>query len=196
MPLQHLREVLNQYHPLSDQAWLAYKACCKVKSVKKGEVIYAIGAVPTSFAFLHQGLVRAYVLDEQGNEYNKNFFAQGRFPGCMTALLKNEPSWLAVQALEDCQLVEIDHSAYRQAMLNNADLMQFHINYLETHWLLEKEPKEIGFLQFEAKERYLKFLADFADILPRLAQYHVASYLGITATQLSRIKKACQIKKS
>ena len=67
--------------------------------------------------------------------------------------------------------------------------MRFQINYLETHWLLEKEPKEIGYLQFEAKDRYLTFLDDFNHIANRLPQYHIASYLGITPTQLSRIRK-------
>jgi hypothetical protein len=71
--------------------------------------------------------------------------------------------------------------------------MALHIHYLEVHWLLEKEPKEISYLQYEAKARYLKFLDVFQAILPRLPQYHIASYLGITPTQLSRIKKDLKV---
>ena len=74
--------------------------------------------------------------------------------------------------------------------LNNASvILSDSFNYLEKHWLLEKEPKEIGYLQFEAKHRYQQFLEDFHDIISRIPQYHIASFLGITPTQLSRIRK-------
>lgn len=185
----HLQQKLNQYHSLPSEALMAYLSCCTAKKIKKGEVLYSLGSIPTSFAFIHKGLMRAYVIDESGSEYNKNFFDEGRFPGCMSALLNNEVSNLEVQAIEDCEIIEINHRQFRDALFGSQDLMKFHIKYLETHWLLEKEPKEIGYLQFEAKARYLKFLDDFNHILTRLPQYHIASYLGITPTQLSRIKK-------
>ena len=187
--LSHLQQTLNLYQILSSAAWQAYQACCTIKKVDKGEILYQLGQKPTSLAFIHQGLMRAYVIDENGNEYNKNFFSEGRFPGCMSALLNNEASWIAIQALEACEIVEINHAKFRSALFEHADLMKFQINYLETHWLLEKEPKEISYLQYEAKARYVKFLANYNAILPRLPQYHIASYLGITPTQLSRIKK-------
>ena len=109
--ISHLQLKLNQYHILPQEAWLAYFACCKIKKVKKSEILYAVGSIPTSFAFIHKGLMRAYVIDEAGNEYNKNFFDEGRFPGCMSALLNNEASKLEVQAIEDCEIIEIN---YRQ----------------------------------------------------------------------------------
>ncbi|ABG41284.1 cyclic nucleotide-binding protein [Paraglaciecola sp. T6c] len=185
----HLQHTLNQYHVLPEDTWQTYVACCTVKHLDKGQIFCAIGEKPTSLAFIHQGLMRAYVIDEHGNEYNKNFFSEGRFPGCMSALLNDQPSELELQALEPCQIIEIHHAKFRLALMNNMDLMKFQINYLETHWVLEKEPKEIGYLQHEARARYVTFLDKYQHILPRLPQYHIASYLGITPTQLSRIKK-------
>lgn len=191
--ISHLQQTVNFYYKLSNEAWQAYLSCCAVKQVQKGEILYAIGDQPLSFAFLHQGLMRAYVIDEHGNEYNKNFFSAGRFPGCMSALLNKQASDIEIEALEDCNIVEINHQQFRSALFKHTDLMAFHIRYLEVHWLLEKEPKEISYLQYEAKARYLKFLDVFQAILPRLPQYHIASYLGITPTQLSRIKKDLKV---
>lgn len=190
----HLKQTIESYYPVSLATWNDYKQCLTSKHLNKGEILYALGKVPTSFAFIHKGLMRAYVADAEGNEFNKNFFSEGGFPGAMTALIKSEASFLAIEALEDCDIVEIDFTKFRGALFSNPELMMFHISYLEKHWLLEKETKEIGYLQFEAKQRYLKFLEDYPKILPRIAQYHIASYLGITPTQLSRIKKnmACQ----
>ena len=160
LAFQHLRQVMASYTEISDATWQQFKVCCSLKTLNKGEILYQLGSTPTCFAFLHQGLMRAYLNDEQGKEYNKYFFSEGRFPGCMSALLKNEPSFLAIEAIDESQVVEINFRQFRTLLNQNIELMRFQINYLETHWLLEKEPKEIGYLQFEAKDRYLTFLDD------------------------------------
>jgi CRP-like cAMP-binding protein len=185
----HLEQTLKKYAPLSDQALNRYFSACHVLHVAKGTTLYAIGEIPSSFAFIHKGLMRAYLIDEEGNEFNKNFFAEGRFPGSMSALLNNQTSFLGIEALEDCDIITIDFKQFRRELFADHELMAFHINYLEQHWLLEKEPKEIGYLQHEAKQRYMMFLDKYEAILSRLPQYHIASYLGITPTQLSRIRK-------
>tara|TARA_Y100001960_G_scaffold314387_1_gene378521 strand:- start:364 stop:963 length:600 start_codon:yes stop_codon:yes gene_type:complete len=185
----HLEQTLKKYAPLSDQALNRYFSACHFIHVAKGTTLYAIGEIPSSFAFIHKGLMRAYLIDEEGNEFNKNFFAEGRFPGSMSALLNNQTSFLGIEALEDCDIITIDFKQFRRELFADHELMALHINYLEQHWLLEKEPKEIGYLQHEAKQRYLMFLDKYESILSRLPQYHIASYLGITPTQLSRIRK-------
>ncbi|NTS78826.1 Crp/Fnr family transcriptional regulator [Catenovulum sp. SM1970] len=188
-PLMHLRQVWDSYSPLTDDTWQQLQKGLSVKTIAKGTHLYAVDDTLSSFAFLHSGLMRAYMLDENGQEYNKNFFADGRFPGVMSSLLKAEPSMLGIEAIEASELIVIDFAIFRQVLFNNNDLMKMHILYLEKHWLKEKELKEISYLQFEAKDRYLKFLTDFADVAERIPQYHIASYLGVTPTQLSRIKK-------
>ena len=189
MQYDHMRAIFQTYAPISDATWQMLEPCLSLKTFKKGETLYPFNEIPSHFGFLHKGLVRAYVMDEQGNEYNKKILTEGRFHGCMSALLENKPSFLCIEAMENCDVVEIDFKHFRQVLFQNHELMTFHINYLEKHWLLEKEPKEIGYLQFEAKHRYQQFLKDFHDIIPRIPQYHIASFLGITPTQLSRIRK-------
>ena len=65
----HLKETLNLYYSLSNDAWSAYEACCSIKKLAKGEILYAIGSLPTSFSFIHKGLMRVYTIDESGNEF-------------------------------------------------------------------------------------------------------------------------------
>lgn len=185
----HLRATLANYSLLPEVSWQGFIACCNFKRVAKGELIYPFNQVPTSFCFLHKGLARAYVTDRDGNEFNKNFFAQGRFPGSMSALLNNQANSMAVEAIETCDIIEINFKLFRSLLFADPAVMKMHILYLERHWLLEKEPKEISYLQLDAKERYRNFLNEHAQIVNRLPQYHIASYLGITPTQLSRIRK-------
>ena len=56
-------------------------------------------------------------------------------------------------------------------------------------YFLEKEKKELEMALLDADKRYLLFLKDFKGIDQEIPQYHIASYLGISATQLSRIRK-------
>ncbi|MFV8781100.1 Crp/Fnr family transcriptional regulator [Microbulbifer sp. SA54] len=184
-----LRNTLHDYYPLSDATWSAYRAICTWRQIKKGTELYAAGETPRSFAYVHQGLLRVYVIDEKGAQYNKNFFPEGRFPGSMTALLRGEPSLYTIDALEDSAIIEIDHAGYRRLLQEHEDLKLYHIHYLERHWLMHKEPREVSLVQEGASVRYQRFLQDFPNLAQRLPQYHIASHLGITPTQLSRIRK-------
>lgn len=184
-----LRASMHVYSAISEATWLGMRSICQCRQLSKGELLYQAGLVPTSYAYVYKGLLRGYVCDEKGNEYNKNFFDEGRFPGAMSALLTSQASALAFEALEDAFIIEIDFAGYRQLMLEREDLKLFQIYYLEKNWLLAKDRREIEIVQEDATERYLRFVANYPALLDRLAQYHIASHLGITPTQLSRIRK-------
>lgn len=185
-----LRTSLNSYSPISDDTWHLFQRICKFRVLKKNTLLYSIGNTPTSYSYIYHGLVRGFTSDEKGNEYNKVFFDEGMFPGSMTALLTSTPSKLACELLEDSILIEIDFQAYRQLMHANDEIKLFQIYYLEKNWLLIKEAREISIVQDDATERYINFLALHPTLVDRLPQYHIAAHLGITPTQLSRIRKS------
>ena len=184
-----LKKAMDSYSPLGEETWTALVALSKYRELKKHQVLYPLGEIPTSFAFVYSGLFRTFITDEKGNEYNKIFFYEGTFPGSMTALLRHEPSEFAVVALEPAQIIEIDFSAFRALLHKREDLKLFQIYYLEKNWLLAKEAREIAIVQEDATQRYLQFIADYPFLVERLPQHHIASHLGITPTQLSRIRK-------
>ncbi len=188
--LQRLREALEQYAVISDQTWASFEEICHCRTLNKQQYLYEIGVQPRSFSFLDKGLIRAFVVDEKGSEYNKMFFDEGKFPGSMTALLNSTPSVLAFEALEESVVVEIDFSRYRALLFDNPELMRFQIAYLEKNWLLAKDLREVEIVQEDATARYLRFMQEHQSLASRLAQYHIASHLGITPTQLSRIRKS------
>ena len=81
------------------------------------------------------------------------------------------------------------HGGYRKLLMEKHDLKLFQIYYLEKNWLVAKEIREVEIVQNNAAQRYKKFLAEYPSLEERLPQYHIASHLGITPTQLSRIRK-------
>lgn len=184
-----LKTALDSYAEISDVTWGKFQQICRFRDVNKHEILCAAGDIPSSFSFVYYGLFRVFVVDEKGNEYNKLFFDKNSFTGAMSALLKSAPSRLTIEALETSAIIEIDFSAYRKLLIDAHDLKLFQIYYLEKNWLLAKDAREIQIIQEDATQRYKRFLKDYPTLSERITQYHIASHLGITATQLSRIRK-------
>ncbi|MDU0352681.1 hypothetical protein RS130_01015 [Paraglaciecola aquimarina] len=74
-----LRRSMETYSPLSNETWQFFKQICTFKSLPSQSVLYRAGEIPKSFSYIVKGLVRCFVSDEKGNEYNKIFFEEGMF---------------------------------------------------------------------------------------------------------------------
>ena len=181
---------MQLYAPLTDETWSSLKSLCKFKQLSKNSLLYRAGEIPQSFSFVYQGLFRCYASDEKGNEYNKMFFNEGMLPGSMSALLTSTPSILAFEAIENSTIIEIDFTGFRKLLVEKEDLKLYQIYYLEKNWLLAKDIRETQIVQEDATIRYLRFVKENPKLVERLAQYHIASHLGITPTQLSYIRKS------
>ncbi|MDO6428802.1 Crp/Fnr family transcriptional regulator [Thalassotalea sp. 1_MG-2023] len=189
LAFQQLLQVMNTYYPISEQTWQCFQKFCQFHEVKANSIIYPLAEIPSSFSFIYQGLMRGYSIDNKGNEYNKIFFTEDMFPGSMTSLLTDTPAVLAIETIEDSFYISIDFAKFRQFLIKNEEIKLFHIHYLEKNWVLAKDAREIELVQQDATTRYKSFVNHFPQLNQRLPQYHVASHLGITPTQLSRIRK-------
>ncbi|WP_407483252.1 Crp/Fnr family transcriptional regulator [Elizabethkingia meningoseptica] len=181
-------EQINSYYPLSEETANALEGICKEQFYKKNELLQRSGETARYYYFIRKGLVGYYTLDETGENVYKMFFAEKSFPAATVSIIKEEPGDFNIVALEDCEVIKYPAKAYRQLLLKYHDLALFHIHYLEQNWVVKKEPLEISLKHETAKQRYIKLLEE-PDLYRRLKQHHIASYLGVTPTQLSRIRK-------
>lgn len=188
-----LSKTLNLYYPIFDSTFNKYKEICTIREIKKNEHAFDVYDKVDCITFIYSGLFRAYTVNEEAQVYNKNFFWEGRFFAPMIPLLTNKSIESAVEALEDSVVVDINYKKYRELLIELDDLKLFHINYIEKHWIIDKDRNAQSLVLENATLRYINFLNDFEHILSRLSQYHIASYLGISPTHLSRIRK--EIKK-
>jgi len=186
---QSLKGMIDSYSSISNESFVGIQNCSKIREIRKNTIFTAAGKIPQSFGYIHSGLMRAYITDEKGNEYNKIFFPERTFPGSMVALLNQSESFFSIETLELTTVVEIDQKAYRRLLFEKEDLKTFHIIYLERNWVIEKEKREVSLIQESATERYIHFCKENPLLKNRIQDYHIASHLGITPTQLSRIKK-------
>ncbi|MFK8039278.1 MAG: Crp/Fnr family transcriptional regulator [Crocinitomicaceae bacterium] len=184
-----LRKTFNRYSGISEETWFRILSIISFKSVKKGEIILKTGQVAKNVHFICKGVVRTFFSDDKGNIYSKNIFLENSFPASKVSLLLNTPSNFSIEALEDSILIGFNFKAYKKLINEHEDLKNFYISYIEQSWIIEKEQKEVSLVMENASERYLKLLKKHPTIEKRIAQHHIASHLGITPTQLSRIRK-------
>lgn len=141
----------------------------------------------SKLAFLSQGVMRAFFRGNSGGEYNKTFFTPPSFVAAYSSVATKQKNLINIQCLTDCSLLVADFDRVT-ALYDKHPKIESLARILAEHKFAIKEKREIELVTLEAKERYEIFKKEHPGLENRISQYHIASYLGITPTQLSRIR--------
>jgi CRP-like cAMP-binding protein len=183
-----LRKYLNSLQPLGQETWDKVSALFSEGNLKKGELFIREGQIAEQIAFLNTGIVRAFYRTEEGAEYNKHFFTSPCFIGSYSSLITGQPNQMAQQALTGCDILVADYKNLSSLYDHYPDLERLARRLAELSFV-NKEQKEIEIVLLDADQRYSIFQRQFPELEQLIPQYHIASYLGVSATQLSRIRK-------
>ncbi|MGX7666670.1 Crp/Fnr family transcriptional regulator [Flavobacterium pedocola] len=178
---------VRTYHNISEQAELAWTNLLQKKKYSKNDNFILIGQHPKKVAFVISGLFSQNAILDDGSVVIKHFFPEQKFAASLVAMLTNKPSDFYITAIEDTTVLEYDFFEFKNLFKQHPDIAQFYIAYNERHWIIEKEPLEIAIRTETSAKRYDDFLNKYPMLVKRLKKHHIASYLGITPTQLSRI---------
>jgi CRP-like cAMP-binding protein len=158
------------------------------KKVVKNEFLLNEGEVCLDTFFVEKGLLRMYSLDRNGKEHIIQFAPENWLISDRSSLNFNEKSNYYIEAVEDSEVYVLSKDfftnmveAFPQTAENNDLLLQKHIRNLQN--------RVNSLLADTAEERYMTFIKMYPDILLRVPQWMVASYLGITPESLSRVRK-------
>ena len=154
----------------------------------KNDYLLKEGQVEKKYWFIESGFVRSYIIDTEGNDITFNLYASGDVIIDYPSIFFFAPTRENIQALTDCVCWEIDFNAF-QTMFN--DILNFREQQrglLVGSYSALKE-HSISMIADQAKDRYLKLLKDKPHIVLNVSLKHIATYLGITDTSLSRIRK-------
>ncbi|MCK0190294.1 Crp/Fnr family transcriptional regulator [Arenibacter sp. F20364] len=179
-------KTLNSISPITEEAWSDLKPLFEPLKLKRNDYLVREGSKASYCYLLMEGVVRVYY-NKEGNEYNKTFFVPGMFPTPLTALLSGAPSSLSFQSLLPCQLVKFSYNGFRSLFIQHRCLESLMLQILEGLWI-KKERHDIHMVTNDATTNYLIFRQDYPELENQIPQYHIASYLGITPIQLSRIR--------
>ncbi|MEL6976028.1 MAG: Crp/Fnr family transcriptional regulator [Bacteroidota bacterium] len=146
--------------------------------VKKGTVLQEFGELNTKVYHVISGLLRSYTLDKKGKEHIFMFAPEGWVVG--DNITPDLPCELYIDAIEDSVVYVLPKDINRE----NKNAAAF----IKRLAVLQK--RVIMLMSASAMERYEHFEKTYPDIISRVTQKMIASYLGITPEALSTLKKA------
>ncbi|MCO6490170.1 MAG: Crp/Fnr family transcriptional regulator [Phaeodactylibacter sp.] len=182
-----LRRILAANCPLTAAAWADFEDLLRPQFLAKGEYLCEEGAYPSDAAYLISGVARAFYRNQDGVEYNKTFFTAGSFPSPLAALILQAENYINLQCLADSYIFRISYPKLTALFARHRCLETFVRRMVELTWV-EKELREINMVMKDASANYQLFRERFPELEGQIPQYHIASYLGITPIQLSRIR--------
>lgn len=161
---------------------------CKTIKISKGNFLLRQGEICKHSFFVESGLLRQYSIDNKGKEHILQFAPETWFVTDRESVYFNQPSNYFIQALEDSTVLQIDENFIVQLAQQNKSFLEFNNKLLHNH-IRHLHKRVTQLLSATAEERYLDFIKIYPDILLRVPQSMVASYLGITPESLSRVRK-------
>ncbi|RNA62832.1 Crp/Fnr family transcriptional regulator [Chryseobacterium nematophagum] len=157
-----------------------------LESVKAKTTIIEEGKHSKKFYFLKNGLLRAWTLHE-GKEVTFQFLFETQFFCSIDSFWYDKCSHYSVETIEDVQLLFIDKQKLLRLMQDDRNLLGVFNEYLIQR-LLSYQKLLIARIKENPEKRYLQLLKTNPEIIQRVPQHYIASYLGITSVSLSRIR--------
>ena len=165
----------------------------KSQKLSKGEFVFHQGDICEAVYFTLDGCLRSFVI-KNGKEYTLFFHPEKQTFGDYESFQKQTPASFSCQAIEESEI-----------LIFNATAMNFFENAPDGQKLLRLVAEDLAFFLRDKllslfldtpEELYLKLLQNEPDLLQRLPQYYLASYLGIEPESLSRLKRRVYQKRS
>lgn len=173
---------------LSDEEKEVFKTLTETDFIKKKELLLKEGEVCKFEFFVLRGCLRSFYFDKNLIEHTTMFAIEDWWTGNLNSFLKSTPSKFSIEAQEDTTLLKI-HRGKIEALYSQIPKFERYFRILLQNRLLVTQDRVSNHLSSTAPERYNQFIAKYPDIEQRVAQKHIASYLGITPTYLSRLRR-------
>lgn len=155
-------------------------------TLEKGAFFVKVGQSNQKIGYLLSGVIRGFVYDQEGKEVTTHFYQEkdilsGNF-------IPNVASTLNLQALEDCTVSMANYAEIMSYLNKNQEITNI-INRAFEKMNQQLQSRLVALVNLDASKKYELFLQEYPNLINRIPHYLVANFLGITPTQLSRVRK-------
>ncbi|MDX1937968.1 MAG: cyclic nucleotide-binding domain-containing protein [Flavihumibacter sp.] len=184
--LSSLREVLNKVHPLTDAEFSKLSSYLFYKPVKPKEWLINENETEEHLYFVNEGMFRKYFRKDK-EEVITGFYKEGSFMSSIISFITGNPSLHVIEATENSAVLGIEK--------RHLDALMAAMPSLETTWRLlltkmyaDKEMNEYKRAKFSKRELFLNFYNEEPELIQRVPQKYLASYLQIAPETYCRLK--------
>lgn len=159
----------------------------------KGEFILTEGQLSNAYYCLENGLVRAFAKSAEGNEITTAFFSPNEIVIEVASLFLRQATRENIHALSDCECWMIRYDAFQDLFENISGFTEWGRSWMSRALLANKQ-RSLSMITDTATNRYLKLQQEHPKVLQMAPLKYIASYLGVTDSSLSRIRKEVALK--
>jgi CRP-like cAMP-binding protein len=182
-----LKIVLKMFADFDEHELDKILGCFKPKTVTKNSILLNEGSICKEFYFINTGCIRTFFIDKNGHEKTRYVMLENHIGTALTSFISNKPSIELIEALDDTELLAINHSDFYHFNKEMNNWKNFYQRILEMAYSFQNKKIE-QLVTLTAKQRYDNVLKENPILIQRLSNRVLASYLDIREETLSRLK--------
>ncbi|HVV05222.1 MAG TPA: Crp/Fnr family transcriptional regulator [Puia sp.] len=188
--LDSLKRYISGFTSLTDEEFALMASELVIRSFDKKELLIKAGEVENYLNFLVKGLVRKYFYKGR-TEIITQIAKEGEFVNSSASFLSGSPSPYLVETLEPSTFLSITRDQLEKLYEKNPRIERLG-RIVITHLFLQREEWEHECLRLDTRERFLRFVENNPDLMQRVPQKYLASYLNMKPETFSRLKHLLQ----
>ena len=157
-------------------------------TILKNDFLLKEGKISNEYFFLEKGFMRSYAIDTDCNEITTNFYGRNSIVFEVASYIKRTPSQENIQALTECFGWKGNYNKLQELFQTIPEFRGFVRAVLVNSFIALKE-RTLSMITHTTLNRYELLLKSNKEIIQNASIKHIASYLGVTDTSLSRIRK-------
>lgn len=164
------------------------------KKLRKRQYLLQEGDVCKYNCFVEKGALKAYILDEKANEHIVQFAFEGCFISDLASMMTGDPSSYNIEAMEDSELVLLTNKAHHE-IIKKVPCFEYFVHSRLQSAYIDLQNRLIDIISLSGEKKYNNLINKYPEITQRVPQHMLASYLGLSAETLSRIRSQSNVKK-
>ena len=178
----------SRHISLTDQEFEIVKSLFRERKYRKKQYILQEGEINRLETFIVKGCTRTYEVDNSGQEHILQFGIEDWWIGDLYSFFTEVPSRFNIDCIEDCEVLQINKENL-EVLYNIVPKMERYFRIMIQNAFNAAQHRILHTISKPAAERYQDFISKYPKIEQRIADHHIASYLGIAPQSLSRIRK-------
>lgn len=175
--------------PFDNDKWLEYISCFKRIEVAAKTVLLKEGEISKKVFFIEKGCIRAW-FNNDGRDVTFQFFFENNTVASIESFRKKIASPVTIETIEPSVLWYIHKKDIDRIIAEINEVTVLRDKFIDTIFerTFDYMKHFFSFIKDTPQQRYLNLLKEKPQIVKRVPQHYIASYLGISTVHLSRIK--------
>lgn len=182
-------EQFRDQFPVDDNKWNSFISCFKPMKLPSKTTLLKEGEISKKMFLIETGCIRVW-FNHNGKDITTQFFFENNMVGAIESFRKGIPSPVNIETIEPASIWYIHKEDLNKCLEEIKDIPSLRDRLIDAIFdrTFDYMKLFLSFIRDTPQQRYLNLIQEKPQIIRRIPQHYIASYLGITTVHLSRIK--------